>query len=467
MLINRMNVNLAGMACKAARTSAQIKTPKHLTVKIETFKAFEFINYRFLWASTALFSGGFWLQQVVVGWLAYSMTQSPLVTSIVLGLDALPILLGAPLGGVISEKFDKKKLIIWVYIYQAILSLIFGVVIIAGKESISGLFIFVLLMGISWTINDPSRISLLASIIPKDGMINAFALNSMAFSIMRLCVPAIGGLLIAWVGVGPLFIVQSMLTLSASSVLYFINVKEKPANREPFKKSIRNLYPDLKLGLSFATRQPLIIGLTFTTLLMMILVIPFVQGLMPVYAAEIFNSGPERLGLLLSAAGVGSLISTVFIASLKEIRKPGKVIFIIFAFLVMLMIAMSQNSNYYVGLITFMLLSGCIMAYFSISSATLQRFLPNEVRARVTGLYMMVWGLIPVGSLVAGTIANILGPKTATLTGALILISVITGGIFFCKELLQHDSQNTLIYNFQHTTHNSSTSYKVKSVTEI
>ena len=77
------------------------------------------------------------------------MTQSPLVTSIVLGLDALPILLGAPLGGVISEKFDKKKLIIWVYIYQAILSLIFGVVIIAGKESISGLFIFVLLMGIS------------------------------------------------------------------------------------------------------------------------------------------------------------------------------------------------------------------------------------------------------------------------------------------------------------------------------
>ena len=131
------------------------------------------------------------------------------------------------------------------------------------------------------------------------------------------------------------------------------------------------------------------------------------------------------------------------------------------------MIAMSQNSNYFVGLITFMLLSGCIMAYFSISSATLQRFLPNEVRARVTGLYMMVWGLIPVGSLVAGTIANTLGPKTATLTGALILISVITGGIFFCKELLQHDSQNTPIYNFQHTTHDNSTSYKVKSITEI
>ena len=84
-----------------------------------------------------------------------------------MGLDALPILLGAPLGGVISEKFDKKKLIVGVYIYQAILSSSFGIIVLIGQENIWNLFTFVFLMGISWTINDPCRISLLASIITE------------------------------------------------------------------------------------------------------------------------------------------------------------------------------------------------------------------------------------------------------------------------------------------------------------
>lgn len=466
MINNRINDSLLTIAHKTALTSRRLKQSSNFTGNIRTFKAFEYINYRFLWISTAFFSGGFWLQQIVIGWLAYDITQSALITSIVMGLDALPILLGAPLGGVISEKFDKKKLIIGVYVYQAILSSAFGIIVLIGQESIWNLFTFVFLMGISWTINDPCRISLLASIIPKDRLVNAFALNSMAFSIMRLCVPAIGGILIALVGVGPLFFIQSSLTLVASAVLCFIKTEKPTTNRESFSDSIRTIYPDLKLGLMFAIRQPVIVGLTFTTFLMMILIMPFVQGLMPVYAAQVFNSGPERLGLLLSAAGIGSFVATVFIASLKKIERPGKIIFLILSLLVILMIGMSLNSNYYVALGIVMLLSGCMMSYFSISSATLQRILPNDVRSRVTGLYMMVWGFIPIGSLVAGYIANTLGPQIATLSGALILVSIATGAVFFCKELWQHNPETEAIYRERYIVAEHRVSYKTSPSTE-
>jgi len=110
----------------------KILKPKGIPRKLHTFDAFHSRNYRFLWLTTALFSSGFWLQQVVVGWLAYEITGSPLLTSMALGLDALPILVGAPFGGLISDKFDKKILLSIIYSYQAMLMIGYSVVIAMG-----------------------------------------------------------------------------------------------------------------------------------------------------------------------------------------------------------------------------------------------------------------------------------------------------------------------------------------------
>ncbi|MQG03629.1 MAG: MFS transporter, partial [SAR202 cluster bacterium] len=93
------------------KSCSRTPRPVNISTRFNTFDAFRHRNYRFLWCGTALFSAGFWLQQVVVGWLAYEITGSPLMTSIALGLDALPILFGAPLGGLLSDKYDKKLLL--------------------------------------------------------------------------------------------------------------------------------------------------------------------------------------------------------------------------------------------------------------------------------------------------------------------------------------------------------------------
>ena len=421
----------------------KILKPKGIPRKLHTFDAFHSRNYRFLWLTTALFSSGFWLQQVVVGWLAYEITGSPLLTSMALGLDALPILVGAPFGGLISDKFDKKILLSIIYSYQAMLMIGYSVVIAMGYANIWNLFIFVFLVGISWVINDPARMSLLAVIVPRKNLINAFALNSMAFSVMRLLVPAAGGFSLAIFGPAPLFVVEAILMFSAAATIMVIQL-DKDSSVDNSDRSADQLLADLKSGLTYVIKQKTIIGLTCMTVIMVILVMPFVHGLMPVYAAEVFEVGPQGLGLLLSASGLGSLIGTVILASFTQITRPGKILFVLLGFLGALMATLAINNVYSVAMILVMLLSGSMMSYFSISGATVQGILPDRYRGRVTGIYMMAWGLIPVGSLLAGSMANVVGPQLSTLIGSsLIFISLIAATYCFkgvWKYRLEEDS---------------------------
>ena len=421
----------------------KIRKPKGIPRKLHTFDAFHSRNYRFLWLATAIFSSGFWLQQVVVGWLAYEITGSPLLTSMALGLDALPILVGAPFGGLISDKFNKKKLRSSMYSYQAVLMIGYSVVIAMGYANIWNLFIFVFLVGISWVINDPARMSLLAVIIPKKNLINAFALNSMAFSVMRLLIPAAGGFSLAIFGPAPLFIVEAILMFSAATAIMMIQL-DKDSSFDNSDRSAKQLLADLKSGVTYVVNQKTIIGLTFMTVNMVILVMPFVHGLMPVYAAEVFEVGPQGLGLLLSAAGLGSLIGTVILASCTQISRPGKILFVLLGFLGVLMATLAITNIYSVAMIVIMLLSGSMMSYFSISGATVQGILPDQYRGRVTGIYMMAWGLMPVGSLLAGSIANVVGPQLSTLIGSsLIFVSLIAATYCFkgvWKYRLEEDS---------------------------
>ena len=421
----------------------KIRKPNGIPTKLHTFDAFHSRNYRFLWLATAIFSSGFWLQQVVVGWLAYEITGSPLLTSMALGLDALPILVGAPFGGLISDKFNKKILLSIMYSYQAVLMIGYSVVIAMGYANIWNLFIFIFLVGISWIINDPARMSLLAVIIPKKSLINAFALNSMAFSVMRLLIPAAGGFSLAIFGPAPLFIVEAILMFSAATAIMMIQL-DKDSSFDNSDRSAKQLLADLKSGVTYVVNQKTIIGLTFMTVNMVILVMPFVHGLLPVYAAEVFEVGPQGLGLLLSAAGLGSLIGTVILASCTQITRPGKILFVLLGFLGVLMATLAITNIYSVAMIVIMLLSGSMMSYFSISGATVQGIIPDQYRGRVTGIYMMAWGLMPVGSLLAGSIANVVGPQLSTLIGSsLIFVSLIAATYCFkgvWKYRLEEDS---------------------------
>lgn len=392
----------------------------HMPSKVHTFDSFRYTNYRFIWASSFFFSAGFWLQMVVVGWLTYQLTQSALLTSLAMGLDALPILLAGPLGGVIVDVWDKRKLMTVVLTYQSLLALAFGISVIVGDTQAWHIFAFVFFMGISWVITDPARMSLIPSVVPKKNLVNGFALNSLAFATTRLASPAIGGAILAFAGPGPALLIEAALLATAAAMILGLKLAPKP---KP-KLNIRSAFDDIMEGVRYIRSEKLILGLLLFGFVPPVMVIPFFHGLIPVYAAEVFDVGPATLGLLMASVGAGSMLGTLVLASLGDIRRKGRIILGCITITSLAMVAMSLNDSLMLAFPILMVGSIGVMGYFSTAHATIQSMLPDEIRGRVSGIYILTFGFMPAGSLTAGFIAESMGAPMATQISAVVVLAL-------------------------------------------
>lgn len=387
--------------------------------RLHTFDSFRYRDYVFLWLATMFSSGGFWLQQVIVGWLTYQVTDSAFWTSVALGLDALPILFVGPVGGLLVDNFDRRKLMAFIYGYQATVTLVFSAVVLTGNLQAWHIFAFIFFMGLAWVVSDPARMSLIPNIVPREGLVNAFALNSMAFSITRLATPVVGGVLIAVAEAGPALLVEAALQVGAVIAAFSLRVVTVPKPR----MSLASVRDGLLEGIRYVLDTPLLLGLFALTALPAMLIMPSVNGLMPVYAAEVFGVDAKGLGLLVSAFGAGSTIGTFALASMGDIKAKGIALMCGVTITASATILFSVNSFFPTAYLNLMVVSAAMMVFFSVTSAVVQSTVPDEFRGRVTGLYMITWGLFPLGSLLAGWLAENLGVQHATqITSGIMLL---------------------------------------------
>ncbi len=386
--------------------------PRVRPVRVHTFDSFLHRDYRFLWASTLFFSGAFWMQQVIIGWLTYELTQSALLTSLVMGLDALPILIAGPIGGLLVDRWDKRKLLTGVFVYQSLLALGFGTLVLLGDVNAWHVFGFVFLMGVGWVIADPARMALIPSIVPRHSLVNAFALNSLAFSITRLAIPAMGGALLAVAGAGAALLLQGAIVAAAAAMALGLGAF---AGASQSKLNPRAALSEILEGVRYIRENAVVLGLLLLGFIPAVLVSPFLHGLIPVYAAEVYKVGPATLGLLMSAVGAGFLTGTLALASLGDIRRKGLMIMGCIALICVSMAALALNPTITMAYPLVAIGSMGTMGFFSITSATMQSILPDGIRGRVSGIYIMTFGAMPLGNLTAGVISENMGAPTATL----------------------------------------------------
>ena len=390
----------------------QPRVPRVRPMRVHTFDSFLHRDYRFLWASTLFFSGAFWMQQVIIGWLTYELTQSALLTSLVMGLDALPILIAGPIGGLLVDRWDKRKLLSGVFVYQSLLALGFGTMVLLGDVNAWHVFSFVFMMGIGWVIVDPARMALIPAIVPRHSLVNAFALNSLAFSITRLAIPAIGGALIVFSGAGVALLLQGVLVAVAAALA--LGLGTFATSGQP-KLNARGALSEILEGVRYIRDTPVVLGLMLFGFLPTVLISPFLHGLIPVYAAEVYDVGPATLGLLMSAVGAGFLTGTLVLASIGDVPHKGVMILGCIALICVSMVAFALNPSIALAFPIVAIGSMGTMGYFSITGATMQSILPDGIRGRVSGIYILTFGAMPAGNLAAGVISENMGAPTATL----------------------------------------------------
>ncbi len=391
-----------------------------------TFSALRYRNYRLLWFGTIFMSSGTWIQQVTLGWLAYEMTGSPVQVSIVLGLRALPML-AAPIAGVIADKFDRRIVLLLDQAYMALLAAIFTVVLQVGVVQVWHLHVFSFLSGIGWALNNPLRQSLVANSVPRDRLMNAIALNSMAFNSMRMIGPGIAGGMIALLGAEVNFLLQAVMY--GVVVLLVLPFRAEYAEGREGRKEQSPL-ADLKEGLRYVMREPVLRYAILLSVVPTLTMMAFIQTQMPVFVAEdLGDSEGALLGFMYVGMGVGGFVGAVLVARFHAVQHKGRLSLLGVAGAGLAVVALSQTDLWWVAWGILVVQQLFFIMVMTTNNSILQTVTPDYMRGRVMGIYMVDIGLQPFGGVVAGFIAASLGVSVAWLMGGsvgLVLVILIT-----------------------------------------
>jgi len=366
-----------------------------------------------------------WIQQVSLGWLTYEVTNSAFMLGAVNGLRSLPPLLLGPFGGVAADRLDRRQLMFVTQMYLMTVTAVFATVVLLGYAAVWNIILFALLTGAGWAFNMPVRQSIVPSVVPKADLQNAIALNSAGFNMTRIIGPTAGGLLIASVSIWGNFYLQAAMYVGVAVMAWQLNLAT--GRRETKDTSVmRNLIDGARYV--WGERQ-LRMQMT-VALLPVLLAMPYVS-LMPVFAKEELGVGAAAFGMLMAAPGVGAVLGTLALAGSTDVKRRGLLIFICLIGLGLSLVAFSQSRWLPVSLGLLVLTGGFQMVYMSTNQTLLQLKTPDEYRGRVMGIYMLNHGLMPLGSLFAGLLAEYQGaPFAVTVMGgsvaALALVALAT-----------------------------------------
>jgi MFS transporter, DHA1 family, staphyloferrin A biosynthesis exporter len=387
-------------------------------VRFHTFASLRHADYRYLWTGTLLMSAGQWVQQVTLGWLLYDLTGNSMLLGALNGLRALPFLITGPMAGVAADRMNRRRLLLNTQWVLTLTALLMGALVASPYLHVWHIFLFTLITGVAWTITEPVRMSMIPSVVPKQELANAIALNSGGFNLMKVIGPALGGALMAIFGAAENFFIQAA---AYSGVLFMVYLMTIPPGSADAKRS--SAMANLKEGFRYVWSTPAVLALMALAYVPRVFAVPY-QTLMPVFQKDVLQVGPEGLGMLMAAPGLGAVIAVLVMASLgNRLKRQGLSLVASIVILGFFLILFSQLTSLPLALVT-LVIAGFFQMFFLASTATmLQLLVPDELRGRVMSLYMLDRGFMPAGALFAGIAAHFIGaPMTVATMGAIVVL---------------------------------------------
>ena len=384
-----------------------------------TFSSLSSRDFRFLWLGVIAMMAGLNMQGVVRGYLTYDLTSSAIRLGLVNTGFAFPMLALALFGGALADRLNKKRIIQVCQGLGSFTAILVGIAISTGTVTWIHLLFSSLINGFIFAFMVPARSALITKLVPGHLVSNAFALNAAAMSSMTLVAPAIGGSLYAFIGPAGVYYVIAALELSA--LLFTGCIRSNDEKRDHSgERVIRRIHD----GLKYIAGTPLLLVLLIMALATALLVMPY-RSLLPVLIVDVFDRGPETFGLLLSLMGGGAIVGSLSIASLG--RKHRGALLLIGGFMsgwALLLAGLFPTFSVTVVVMLIMGLSDSIRR--SLNMALILESTEDEYQGRVSSVYTMNFGLMPLGTLPAGAIADRFGVPTTALVLAVTLLIVCT-----------------------------------------
>lgn len=389
-----------------------------------TFDSLSVPGYRNLWIGFLLQMGGMQMLMLSGGYYVYELTGRASLLGVVTASGAIPAVCLALFGGVLADRLEKKRIIQTGQVVTLIVALFVGISITTGTITWVHLLVAAFVQGSVMPLIMPTRQAIVPQLVGMERLQNAVALNSMVMGLTTMVAPAFAGGLIGALGIELVYYVIAGMFVVA---LFFTHLLPKLERISPNRQA--SILSDMKDGLKYAASNRVIFLLLFLSFSTIILAMP-IRFILPVFAADVYEVGPERLGTMLSAIGLGSLFGTLVIAFLGKIARRGMALLlsgILSGSFLVGFSALSYLSPIFIAGIAFLVLIGVVQAArMTLTNSLMLEYADQEYRGRVLSIFSLNMGLMPAGVLPITIMADRIGAPLSLGIMAVLLILVAT-----------------------------------------
>ncbi len=391
----------------------------------QTFVSFKIYNFRVFIIGQGISMIGTWMQTIGLAWLVLQISHSGTTLGFVVALQFLPILFFGMYGGLVADRFNKRKILFITQFSFSILALILGSLVLEKLITINLIYLFAILFGLVNTIDNPTRQSFVIEMVGRDKVRNAVTLNSTMVNSARVIGPSIAGILIATLGIGACFIANGLsyfmvllaLYLMRSNELYPAEIKQKTTKQ-------------IRIALKYVLSQPKL----KTTLIIMFIIGTFAYEfpvIYPLVAIKTFHGNAGTYAAMMTSAGLGAIVGSIYTASRKS-TEIKQLLTACFLFGLSIIIA-SLMPTIITLLVSLFIVGGLSIVFIALGNSLLQIEAAPQMRGRVMSLWTIAFlGTTPIGGPIIGYIADHFSPRLGLATGGIsAIIAAYVGYLVF------------------------------------
>ena len=393
----------------------------------DTFRALRHRNYRLFFCGQLTSLMGTWTQQVALGWLVYRLTDSPFLLGLVAFAGQIPTFFLSPFAGVLADRFDRRKLLLYIQALMMVQALVLAVLVLAQLVRLWEIVSLSLFLGFLNAFDIPTRQSLVVSLVEqKEDLGNAIILNTAMFTSARFIGPVVAGFVIASLGEGICFLLNALSYLGILSALAAIRLPPKPA-----KTSHASILREIREGVHYALNFLPLIAVLSLLATFSLAGSPYIV-MMPVFARDVLHGNARTLGFLMSASGCGSIMASGCLASQKNTMRLFKLLPVALAACGTSIAVFALSSDLRLSLIILFFTGFVEFMHVASTNAIVQTIVDEDKRGRVMSFYAVaLMGVMPFGSLLSGAVAQTIGVRCTLVGGA--AICVAGAALFACR----------------------------------
>jgi predicted MFS family arabinose efflux permease len=381
------------------------------------FKAFHYRDFRLMWIGACTSSIGTWMQIAAQGWLIYRLSHSTFYLGLDQFLGGLPIFMFSLLGGVVADRVERRRILIGSQYLQMASASLLTILVATGVVHVWHILCLSFVSGLAQAFGGPAYLALIPTLVDREDMPNAIALNSIQFNVAVVLGSALGGEAIAKLGETWCFGLNALSFLAPIISLTIITARFLP------QKTTDSMFVSFKEGIKFVRKQHSMEALIILAFCMTFLSMPM-RTYIPAFVKDIFHRGPETYGNLLALMGIGSICGSLAIASLGNIKHKGRVALAALVCLGLAIAGFALSRSLHFSEAMMVLAGASMMAVFANVNALVQLITTNELRGRVMSVYNFAFrGGMPMGNLVSGWFVPVFtAPIVLAVNGVLLIL---------------------------------------------